>query len=1253
MLCGNCNLDIPDGQRFCPNCGTQLDFKGIECDVCQGINSPTSKYCGNCGNLLQREPEKEAITTGSKELVQEERKLATVMFADVHGFTALSEHLDPEHVKSLMNDCFARLTKKIEKYGGVIDKYMGDGVMAIFGAPVSYESNEERAVIAAIEMQQTIQEFSQQTEQQINQKLSMRIGLNTGKVMAGRIGGEKNKFYTVMGDAVNLASRLEQACEIGKILISQETYEGAKKVISVKTPEPIRVKGKADPIVVHEVDKLIPNNNVQIDLDEFTAPFINRQEALALLENGLTSIQSEQTPRLIYIHGHPNIGKTRLLAETLTRHSTDYARAVFMYCQSVSYHKDNAFETLSAMLRHFFNINPNDRVENQQHQLLYGVAEYVWYHHKRLPSEISFPLTLPQTRIIFDKLLEPQKESLQISYYLAAMMGIPFTKSHLATQSYAELRQESLDSGHNRTQNRLQNLFNHIYEALLSLLNYIARVSGPIHLIVDDAFDCDIETLQMLRELISPRPKLNLGIIIISRYPFSDLYPDWEQQPDTTVHLKPFKSDQMQVFLRRLLQHSDHLPYQLVKHVIHLSDGVPGFLELFITDYQRYGVLRRGTDDAWVFDLSRLESMEIPNPIVRVVQAELDRLNIKEKIVLQKASIIGKRFWLSLLATLCRQSNLLMDEAVLDSLIARHLIHEREKSAIAEEREFLFNQNIYREVILETIPKVEREKIHADIAEWLMAKTQGQMRGFFHLLADHYKAANQYEAAYDFFIKAGHVAMREGHWQIAGENLKSALDLILANDRHDSEKLSQVYEYLGDIYCGDDRFREVSKFYHNALENTLVIEPDYRNGSHSPSTYRYVGLQRKLANIYRIRGDFARSQELIDKALAMLGEEDISAEKVEISQLLSRIFEERGNMGKAEQYAASALTMAHQLEVQKLIWNCCDHLGGLYRNKGDFAQAVKYHNFAYKGRKTANDMVGLAESVYHLGVLSIQQGNFERGVQYLKKGLSFYESLHMGHLHFSTLTRLGHAYYEYGHYKEAAECFEQGHKAMTRDNYEAHLPFYHYHMGKTRFCMGELQSSFRHFEAGIKAAEKLENIKLIIKLFIGSCSVCTELKYSGRALNIIEMAIDMSRKIGLEPLLTAALLQQAESHLQMDYQKSALNSCLKALELTEKHATHRNLTFRGLALRLLGDIYASTKKRSDESKAITCYQESIEILEKSHYPFLLARSYASYGIFMKSTQNSGLGIKYMTEASDLFSQIGARHELTRLSHFRD
>src|SRR5436190_19051323 len=262
-VCGSCGAENPAGFRFCGSCGSVLGAPG--CPSCGFVNPPGQHFCGQCGSRLSDEGAASPVRTSSPG----ERKLATILFADVVGFTSMSENADPEAVARTVDAAFRRMAEVVESYGGTVDKYLGDALMAVFGVPVAHDDDAERAVAAALAMRE------------LGGDLAFSIGINSGEVMATAVGRDGD--VTVIGDAVNVAARLEKAASGGEVLVGPLTAELAAGGIAFEERQPVILKGKRDPVPVFEVLGLREGGATAGSVERDRPPLVGRDDDLAFL----------------------------------------------------------------------------------------------------------------------------------------------------------------------------------------------------------------------------------------------------------------------------------------------------------------------------------------------------------------------------------------------------------------------------------------------------------------------------------------------------------------------------------------------------------------------------------------------------------------------------------------------------------------------------------------------------------------------------------------------------------------------------------------------------------------------------------------------------------------------------------------------------------------------------------------------------------------------------------------------------------
>jgi class 3 adenylate cyclase len=328
MKCPKCHFENLEEMQFCVKCGNKLE---INCPGCGFGNSPTFQYCGKCGHDLRKpaettpidysEPQSytpkfladKILTTRSS--IEGERKFITVLFADVADYTSIAEKLDPEEIHQMMDGCFKILMDEIHKYEGTINQFTGDGVMALFGAPVAHEDHSQRACHAALSIQRALKVFEEKIMNDFGADFKMRIGLNSGPVIVGSIGDDLRMDYTAVGDTTNLASRIENMARPGTSLVSSHTHKLARDFFEFKSLGKVEVKGKEETQQTYELLKV---GRVETRIGAAVAKgltrFVGRKNSFAALKEALEEAVAG-SGQVVAIVGEAGVGKSRLLLE--------------------------------------------------------------------------------------------------------------------------------------------------------------------------------------------------------------------------------------------------------------------------------------------------------------------------------------------------------------------------------------------------------------------------------------------------------------------------------------------------------------------------------------------------------------------------------------------------------------------------------------------------------------------------------------------------------------------------------------------------------------------------------------------------------------------------------------------------------------------------------------------------------------------------------------------------------------------------
>ena len=653
-----------------------------------------------------------------------ERKLVTVMFADIAGFTRLAETLDPEQVRDLMNGCFEKLVPPVFHYGGTVDKFIGDAIMALFGAPITHENDPERALRAALSMQEAIGEFNKAH----GLHLEPHFGINTGLVLAGSIGPIDHRDYSVMGDAVNLAAHLGHVSQGGEILVGPDTYRRTHHLFSFKTLGPLRLKGKADPVHVYRLMELRTKARSWPGWEgrEINSPLVGRGEEVAAFTRCLDRLLGGQGG-LLSIRGEAGLGKSRLVAE-VKRQMAGQPLAwlegrTFSYSQTISYWP--FLEIIQA--------DAGMTTEDNEEQR--------W---TRLESRIGslFP-----------------EDPADILPYLATLLALK------VPENLAE-RVKYLDG---------ETVGRQVFRSMRKFFTQLAR-QRPLVLIFEDAQWMDQSSALLLEHLMPLVRETPLLLCVVGR-PESD-------SPETSlcdiamqnfaecyqeIHLDPLSPTESAQLVHNLLPIEGFIP-GLPERLLQKAEGNPFFLEEMIRALIDLGAFIRDRNTGRWQATAQVARITIPDTLQGVVTARIDRLGDDLKKVLKMASVIGRTFFYRVLRGIMKA------DQELDHRLAELQDFEfiREKRRIPE-LEYIFKHALLQETAYESILLQQRKELHRQVGECVELFFANHLDEYYGLLAYHYTRAEEWEKAQDYLFKAGDQAGKIAADAEALEHYRQAL----------------------------------------------------------------------------------------------------------------------------------------------------------------------------------------------------------------------------------------------------------------------------------------------------------------------------------------------------------------------------------------------------------------------------------------------------------------------------------------------
>jgi class 3 adenylate cyclase/tetratricopeptide (TPR) repeat protein len=631
MTCPGCGHANPEGVRFCGSCGARLE---IVCAACQSTNPPGNRFCHQCGGALQSEvaPERFAspqaytprhlaekiLTTGSA--LSGERKQVTVLFVDVSGFTSLSERLDPEDVHRLMSRAFDLMLAEVHRYEGTVNQFLGDGIMALFGAPIAHEDHARRAVHAALGIARAIESYQAELAPR-GISFRARQGLNTGLVVVGSIGSDLRMDYTAVGDTTNVAARLQQISAPGRATISEATHRLVRGFFDTRPLGEIHLKGKAEPVAAWEVVAAHEAvTRLEVEVDRGLTPFVGHEPELTALLEAFARAQAGQG-QVVFLVGDAGIGKSRLLLE-LRRRIGDGAAWQEGHC--LSFGKAMAFHPLVDLLRRQFDVEEGDGEVAIAAKIEGGVAGV-------------------------------GADTGPIAPYLRALLSIDPGDAEVRSMSPAQRRGET-------------------FEALRRLLVQAAD-QRPQVLVIEDLHWIDGASEEFLKTLVDSVPALRALIIFTYRPGFASAF--GERSYFTRIFPAALSADDSARMAAAVLA-TDGLPDELRALVAAKAEGNPFYVEELVKSLEETGVLRR-TDGRYEI-AGRVSDVAIPGTINDLIAARIDRLDDAPKRTLQLASVIGREFTRRLVDRLAevreRAGDLLRELASLELILERRLYPE-------------------------------------------------------------------------------------------------------------------------------------------------------------------------------------------------------------------------------------------------------------------------------------------------------------------------------------------------------------------------------------------------------------------------------------------------------------------------------------------------------------------------------------------------------------------------------------------------
>jgi class 3 adenylate cyclase len=670
----------------------------------------------------------------------EERRLVTVLFADVTGFTTLSEAHDPEEVGDMLAQLWTPLDTLVSQHGGRVDKHLGDSLMAVWGAPRATEEDAERAVTCALALQRKVTELRSDFSRLGYPELRLRIGLNSGSVLTSTI--DSTGEYSVIGDVVNVAQRLQTIAPPGEVVVGANTYRLTRDLFRVRPLPPQRLKGKTAPVEAFLVlgPETRPARIRYRLVDSLDVRMVGRAEEVARLERALEQARRLRQPQLALIKGEAGIGKSRLLFEFTRKLELGAQVGMLLSARALAESAALPFFVWETMWANRMGMMKDEPEAERVEKFSKGILE-VW-----------------------GKTLGPAPGAAAV-HVLGYLVGLDWPGSPFLARlrgDPAVLRTEAV--------------------TLMAELFRRAALKGPVVLVLDDAHHADAASQDLFSALCEQRD-LPLLVVGSTRYTPEKLHSLWGREAATHVTLEPLALTEETIV--SIFPRAKTLPVEFRGRLAAGVDGNPYFLEEVVKTLLQTGVIVSEADGWNLTGGHAPEAIPLSDSIRAQLQARLDAISPQARAVLLAASVAGRTFWAGLVESLLRDVKVTQllapppDEnwasaltEALEEIQQQELAFERRGSSFVGEREFIFKHNLLRETAYDLLPRKYRQRYHAVAAVWLSNRNAPVYR----------------LAAAEHYLRAGEAAQAARHYRLAADYLRQRGYL------HEAEAAAQAAE---------------------------------------------------------------------------------------------------------------------------------------------------------------------------------------------------------------------------------------------------------------------------------------------------------------------------------------------------------------------------------------------------------------------------------------------------------------------------
>ena len=1167
----------------------------IKCPKCQHQNHENAKFCQECGDKLAVA----SLAGKTSSIRKPERKRITALFSDLSGYTAMTEKHDPEEVKEITGHIFDGTRRIVKKYDGFIERFAGDGFLALFGVPRAHEDDPVRAIQAAWEIHHFVESLNSHNETKVSDALSMHSGVNTGLAVTADVNPDKGT-HGVTGEAINVAARLSDLADAGDILVGEETFKASQGQFSFEILKPVKVKGKSETIPIYKVVSKKTANGFGIRKMPVSSEMVGRDHELVKLElHVLKAVDGRGS--VVNVIGEPGVGKSRLLAELRKREVIK--RVTFLEGCSISIGKNLSFHPIIDLFKQWARIKEDDD-----------------------QTEASNKLETALHQVCGDKKDE-------VFPFVATMMGMRLTGRHFE-------RVEGIEG------EALEKL---ILKNVRDLLIQSTELS-PIVIVMEDLQWADTTSLELLESLFRVAQNHRVLFVNVFRPGYwqvegrkLEAFPECLPGVDfTEIYIRPLNKQMGAVLIDNILK-AKGFGNRVKQKILDRSGGNPFFIEEIVRSLVDEGAIVRKNGGYEATD--KINSVAIPTSINDVLMARIDRLESQTRDLIKVASVIGRSFFDRILKEVADSIDDVDDR--LAYLKDVQFIRDRIRM---EELEHLFKHALAQEAAYESTLIQQRKALHRKVAASIEKVFQGRIHEFYGMLAYHFSKGEDLVSAEKYMAKAGEEAMKASASSEALSYLQEVLKLYTdrRGARADPEQVAAIEKNMALALYNRGQYVDALEYFDKALNYYWGKLPRH----HVSEIYQFLsGFFHFLVSLYLPFFKFKRTptrsdNESVDlffkklKALAIINPKRFFMEsfhfykkvtKFELSKFdlgigvfvgASTFFSftgiSFGLSGKIIEFSKDKVDRNDMKSVT--IYDFSETLHNYL--KGNWKQIEEYDEDLVRKNLSIGDLYWASQHFFWHALPKLFQGEFELTERTAQKLNQFYEayendlSLLLKHLLNTSMLlerrRLDDAMAEI----EKAIEFGQG-KSLDSSQIEMYS-----RKAYINVLMGEVNQAKRALDMADKVRKEIDTAPWqLVDFYRGQCEY-----------NLFQ----------LKRYLSKGRKREASR-----YQDETDNSIKMFLKLTKKVAQYRVDSYRltGVYCWLMG------KQR----KALTWWQKAIREGEHLEARIELSRTYFELGERMlgpgsRYKKFGGFSAEeYLEKAKELFEEMDLQWDLDQLN----